>query len=349
MTGAIFETMEYSMKTVLVIACILAICRLEATAEPTEGVVQIFTRYQVTKKVGYGSGFFLQIGGKWYVVTAYHVVQDADEIIVVDRQGNRFRSTDAVHDELEVIAYGKEDHDLALLRIVKPIAGLKGLQLDEKALRLDPESDAWPLAGSEVHLIGHPQFISYLHLFGRTIRNSFLKSREFKTISGTKIFSDAPVIDLLAVDVTIGSGMSGGPVLLQNKVIGVASGSIQKETVGTIGWAIPIKELRDFVESPGGFTSFKLERYAWPKQKLITSGFAKARRSRSLDFARKIAVMRDLFARGNVASFEEDRDNLLKEENKFIRVSGQVVSALANWKRNSRSAGADVCRQTLWR
>lgn len=302
---------------------------LSVQAQHEKGVVQIFTEYRETKAVGSGSGFYLELNDEAYVVTCYHVIQNADEITIVDLDGRRFRHSDNIHDEIGICVV-KENHDLAVLKILSEGDPLHYLEVDERALNItgsEPGGKAWPAAGSEVMLVGHPQFIPYLHMFGRTMRSSFLKSEEFKTIQGLKIFSDQPVIDLLAIDVTIGAGMSGGPVLLNGKVVGVASGSIQKETVGTIGWAIPIKELRDFVADKDAFPSKSLSGFTWPRQNLIAAGWTKSRHNRDPKKARVVKTLEDVYAKvsSENGELEIDRETLMLDENSFITMVGEIT------------------------
>lgn len=298
-------------------------------AQHEKGVVQIFTEYRDTKAIGAGSGFYLKLGDTSYIVTCYHVIQNADEITIVDLDGRKFRHRDDVRDELGICVVNA-DHDLAVLKILKTVNGVHYLEIDEKALNTihtEPGGAAWPTAGSEVMLVGHPQFIPYLHMFGRTMRSSFLKSGEFKTIQGLKIFSDTPVIDLLAIDVTIGAGMSGGPVLMNGKVVGVASGSIQKETVGTIGWAIPIKELHDFLDNKEKFPPESLSGFSWPQQNLIAAGWTKSRHNRDPQKAREVKTLGDVYAKlsSDNGQLEVDRETLMLDENSFISMVGEIT------------------------
>ncbi|EAQ77140.1 S1 family peptidase [Blastopirellula marina] len=315
--------------TVIAVIFIIALVVAPLHAQPEEGVVQIFTEYNLTKSTGAGSGFFIRIDNFSYIVTCFHVLEGADKVTIVDSAKNRYRSDEKVSDELG-ICFLDAQHDIAILKLLKQVDGLHYLDLDEKALKLDsarPGGAAWPDAGKEVVLIGHPQFIPYLQLSGRIIRSTFLRSEEFKTIQGLKIFSDEPIIDLLAIDTTIGAGMSGGPVLLNNKVVGIASGSIQKETVGTIGWAIPVKEIRKFVEDKDNFPLMSLQGFKWPVQTLIAAGWTKSRHIRNPDQARSVKSLRDIFANRNASThaLEIDHEKAMLDENRLIRMVGRIT------------------------
>jgi S1-C subfamily serine protease len=167
------------------------------------------TSYQLVE----GSGFVVQEGGSYYVVSNYHVVQNDVNISVTFQDGNAYRGTVVGSDPYS---------DLAVLSI-------QGAPASE-FFPLTFASSSTLRVGQPVVAIGNPYGLSgsmtegLVSQLGRTIQDE---------TSGN--FS---VADVIQISTPINPGNSGGPLLnSQGKVVGITT-AIVSGSQG-IGFAIP--------------------------------------------------------------------------------------------------------------
>ena len=168
------------------------------------------------KENSLGSGFI--IDRKGYIVTNYHVVDGADEILVKMYNDKEYAAT---------VVGGDPKTDLALIKI--EAEGLVPLKLGS--------SDDLKV-GTRVVAIGSP--------FGleQTVTAGIVSAKG-------RILGSGPYDDFIQTDASINPGNSGGPLLnLEGEVIGINT-AIIKSGQG-IGFAIPsdlargiVKQLRD--------------------------------------------------------------------------------------------------------
>ncbi|ADE13897.1 protease Do [Nitrosococcus halophilus Nc 4] len=162
-----------------------------------------------------GSGFIISSDG--YVITNYHVIRDADEIIV--------RFSDRSELEAEVVG-GDERSDLALLKVNgKGLPTLK--QGDSSQLKVGE----WVLAIGSPFGFEHSATAGIVSALGRSLpRESY--------------------VPFIQTDVAINPGNSGGPLFnLAGEVVGINS-QIYSRTGGFMGlsFAIPIDVAMEVVE-----------------------------------------------------------------------------------------------------
>ena len=182
-----------------------------------------------------GSGFVIQQGGSYYVVSNYHVVQNDVNISVTFQDGNAFRGTVVGSDPYS---------DLAVLTVSGAPAG------EFNPLTFAASSTL--RVGQPVVAIGNPYGLSgsltegLVSQLGRTIQDE---------TSGN--FS---IADVIQISTPINPGNSGGPLLnAQGQVVGITT-AIVSGSQG-IGFAIPsdtvVKELPYLIASG----SYKLHPY----------------------------------------------------------------------------------------
>jgi serine protease Do len=168
------------------------------------------------KATSLGSGFIIDPSG--YIVTNYHVIQDADEITVI------------LHDDtnLEARVVGRDKKtDLALLKVEskKPLQAIAFGDSDEVRV------------GDWVVAIGNPYGL------GGTVTAGIISARARNINSG-------PYDDYLQTDASINRGNSGGPMFnMDGEVIGVNT-AIFTPTGGSIGigFAIPSSMAKGVIE-----------------------------------------------------------------------------------------------------
>ncbi len=162
---------------------------------------------------GEGSGFVWDTDG--HILTNYHVVEDADTVIVVFSDGREMEAT---------VVGGDPDSDLAILQV----------EVTDRVLVPLPKGDTANLRVGQMALaIGNPFGQDFtltsgiVSALGRTIR------------SGNSLFSIPQVIQ---TDAPINPGNSGGPLLdRQGQVIGINTQIISQGGGSSgIGFAVPI-------------------------------------------------------------------------------------------------------------
>ena len=176
-----------------------------------------------TQAAASGSGFILSSDG--YIITNYHVVEDANSIKVTTYDNNSY--------EAELVGYD-ESNDIAVLKV-----NAKGLT----PVILGDSDDMQ--VGDDVVAIGNP-----------------LGELTFSLTSGTvsalnrQITINNQAMNLIQTDCAINSGNSGGALFNSHgEVIGItnakysSSGSQSTASIDNIGFAIPINTVRNIVTS----------------------------------------------------------------------------------------------------
>lgn len=162
-----------------------------------------------------GSGFIISSDG--YIITNYHVIRDADEIIV--------RFSDRKELEAEVVG-GDERSDLALLKVkAKQLPTLK--RGDSSQLKVGE----WVLAIGSPFGFEHSATAGIVSALGRSL-------------------PEESYVPFIQTDVAINPGNSGGPLFnLAGEVVGINS-QIYSRTGGFMGlsFAIPIDVAMEVVE-----------------------------------------------------------------------------------------------------
>lgn len=168
---------------------------------------------------GSGSGFIWSSDG--YVVTNFHVIQQASRLTVTLQDGSAY--------DAEVVGY-EPDKDLAVLRIDAPREKLPPIQVGDSSL-LE--------VGRKVIAIGNP--------FGLdttlTVGVVSALGREIDSVSRRKIR------DVIQTDAAINPGNSGGPLLNSlGQLVGVNTAIYSPTGASSgIGFAIPVNTVSKIV------------------------------------------------------------------------------------------------------
>ena len=170
-----------------------------------------------------GSGFVITADG--YIVTNYHVIEDAVKdssvsITVSFHDGSSYPAT---------LVGGEEDNDVAVLKI--EATGLQAVTLGKSA---DVN------VGDTVMAIGNP--------LGEL---TFSMSQGIVSCCDRAINVDGTPFNMIQVDASINPGNSGGPLMnLYGEVVGIVSAkysSYSDTTVEGIGFAIPISDVQTII------------------------------------------------------------------------------------------------------
>ena len=166
---------------------------------------------------GMGSGFFIDKEG--YILTNNHVIDGADEIIVLIQDGN---NGEKEYDAKLVGADSKTD--IALIKLVLKDGSKKSFPTLSLGNSDNLEVGEWVVA------IGNPFGLSH------TVTVGVVSAKERNIGSG-------PYDEFIQTDASINPGNSGGPLMnIKGEVIGINTAIISGNTGGNvgIGFAIPI-------------------------------------------------------------------------------------------------------------
>lgn len=168
-----------------------------------------------------GSGFFIK---KDTILTCYHVISDHTNIMITHTK------LDKVKMKVDVLKVFPDD-DMALLKINREDPETSGLLndindfIDFQVL----DKDYSYKVGQEVFVYGYP-----------------LNSEDLKISKGTiNGFQDSSI----QIDAALNPGNSGGPLILDNKIIGVNAAKVASTKVDRVGYAVPIYRYLIYDES----------------------------------------------------------------------------------------------------
>ena len=171
---------------------------------------------------GIGSGFIINEEG--YILTNYHVIEGAKEVVVTLSDGRDVKAM--------VINYD-QNQDIAMLKISDD-------SVEVPAVVELGDSDALK-PGEQVIAIGSPLSKE----FGQTVTAGIVSAtnRTVETSSGVQL-------NLIQTDAAINPGNSGGPLVnTKGEVIGINNMKIASDEVEGIGFSIPINSIKDRIES----------------------------------------------------------------------------------------------------
>ena len=171
---------------------------------------------------GIGSGFIINEEG--YILTNYHVIKGAKEVVVTLSDG-----TDA---NAKVVNYD-ENQDVAMLKISDDNIKVPAVVELGNSDALKP--------GEQVIAIGSPLSKE----FGQTVTAGIVSAtnRTVKTSSGVEL-------NLIQSDTAINPGNSGGPLVnTKGEVVGINNMKLASDTIEGIGFSIPINSIKDRIDS----------------------------------------------------------------------------------------------------
>ncbi|MCD7754851.1 MAG: trypsin-like peptidase domain-containing protein [Firmicutes bacterium] len=218
----VLDTVEVDTSSVMTAAEVYA-ANVNATVGVTTSVTTTNIWGQQTTSAASGSGFIITADG--YIVTNYHVIEDATSITVSMYNGDSYSAI--------VVGYD-ESNDIAVLKV--EAEGLSAVILGD--------SDNLNV-GDSVVAIGNP-----LGELTYTLTAGIISAKDREVTMSTGI-----TMNLLQTDCAINSGNSGGPLFnMYGEVIGItnakySSSSSSEASIDNIGFAIPINSVMDIIES----------------------------------------------------------------------------------------------------
>lgn len=187
-------------------------------AQNVNAVVAVNSRIETGNGYGESSGSGFLISADGYVVTNYHVIENAKQVTVIPHGAK----------ELEAKVIGSDaTNDIALLKV-------EGENLPFVTLG---SSDALAV-GDQVVAIGNP-----LGELTATLTVGYISAKD------RIVNTDGTVINMLQTDAAINSGNSGGPLFdVNGKVVGITTAkysgnSNSGATIEGLGFAIPMDDV----------------------------------------------------------------------------------------------------------
>ncbi len=167
-------------------------------------------------KNGMGSGFIIDKQG--HILTNYHVIEDADEIVVT-------LDDDGAEKEYSATLVGSDPKtDIALIKINRDAGDDKDFPFLKLGSSENLEVGEWVVAIGNPFGLSHTVTVGVVSALGRSI-------------------GAGPYDEFIQTDASINPGNSGGPLInIEGQVIGINTAIISGNTGGNvgIGFAIPI-------------------------------------------------------------------------------------------------------------
>lgn len=163
-----------------------------------------------------GSGFFIS---KNKIVTCYHVVSDYVSVMITHKMLNKKKLL------ANVISIFPDD-DIAILEI-----DLENNESNSAQNLIDSINNFLPFKILDINYKMNNN--DKVTVYGYPLNSNNLKTSQ-GTISG---FQDS----LIQTDATLNPGNSGGPLILNNNIIGVNISKLTSNKVSNVGYAMPIK------------------------------------------------------------------------------------------------------------
>jgi serine protease Do len=188
-------------------------------AQCVDSVVAIVAT--TTSGTSSGSGFILSADG--YILTNYHVVENATSLTVTTDSGTEYPAVPVGYDDR---------NDIALIRIEAQ---------DLPYVTLGSSDDL--IVGDQVVAIGNP-----LGELTSTLTVGYISAKE------RDVTTDGTVINMLQTDAAINAGNSGGPLFnMKGEVVGIITAKYSGSTssgasIEGIGFAIPIDDVTEKIQ-----------------------------------------------------------------------------------------------------
>lgn len=194
---------------------------IETSIESIYDSVVTVESYSNNQKIGSGTGFIYKDDNKQgYILTNHHVIDGADKIQVI--LNNK--------ETVDVRLLGSDEYtDIAVLSISKDKITKVAKLGDSDNIKL----------GSTVITVGSPMGSDYSGSITRGIISG--KDRMME--------NNSTLTKVIQTDAAINPGNSGGPLVnLAGEVIGITSMKLAKEEIEGMGFAIPINDVKNYVE-----------------------------------------------------------------------------------------------------
>ena len=235
------ETVSYTQTgSNLSVQDIVKNCLPSVVAITNVGVTEVYTLWgtYTEPSEGEGSGVIVaQTDDELLILTNYHVVKGSDELTVVFSYDEKSEEPNAV--KANIKGY-KEDLDLAVIAI--NLSDIDEDVFDRISVAVVGDSDALEL-GEQVVAIGNA--LGY----GQSVTTGIVSALD-RVVSIADNDGTVLTNSYIQTDAAINPGNSGGALLnMKGELVGINSGKTSKTSVEGVGYAIPITDVYDVIES----------------------------------------------------------------------------------------------------
>ena len=273
------------------------------SVEKSKDSVFMIRSYKYNNEISTGTGFAYKTDKNYgYIMTNQHVINGADNIVLIDSSDN----------EITGKILGSDEYlDLAIIAVDKSkISSVASIGSSEKSN-----------VGDTVFTIGSPLGYNYRG----TVTSGILSGKDRMVPVSVKNSSKQDyVMKVLQTDAAINPGNSGGPLLNVNgEVIGINSMKLVEEQIEGIGFAIPIEFAMKHVK-----ILEEGKKIEWP---IIGISMVNVSDRSSL-YSRNISIPTNLKSGVIVTEVYQDNDILndgLKKGDIIIAINDEVVNNIA--------------------
>lgn len=164
------------------------------------------------EETAFGSGFVVDPSG--VIVTNYHVIQGASDLLVKMKDGE-------IYDRVDVLEYDTR-RDLVVIKI-RAFKPLPTLALADREVEV----------GEDAVAIGNPKGLE--HTVSAGIISAYRQAEGYR---------------LIQISVPISPGSSGGPLFsLEGKVIGITSAGVMADGAQNLNFAVPVDYVRPLLDT----------------------------------------------------------------------------------------------------
>lgn len=191
-----------------------------STHAQSESVVRIHA-YKNSNAFQVGTGSIIAYKNDLYILTCYHVIAQSLKVKVFSQYGELDGIKLAGYDNLK---------DIAVLKFNKKFNIKKGIEIAEYSSNL---------TNINATALGHPYNWELQAFKVNITSNNPIKNSSLFGANQEPIFRFVANFDVITLAFEIYGGMSGAPVIVNNKLIGIVSGALNSG--GAIAWAIPAR------------------------------------------------------------------------------------------------------------
>lgn len=192
-------------------------------SQSSQQLFQTLAERIVTIRTGSSGGSGVCITDDGYVLTCYHVVEGNAGRIMVTYFAKADGKISKAGEKAATIVFQDPDQDVAVLKVDKPSATMKGVSI--------AKTDSAP--GTKVYAIGSPGLAG--QVFDQSITEGLVSASD-RDLGGYKFLQHSAAIN---------PGNSGGPLLNMNgEIVGLV---MLKARMENVGFAIPASRLRDIL------------------------------------------------------------------------------------------------------
>lgn len=232
-------------------------------------------------QVNIGSGFIVTTEGM--IATNYHVIKDAERIVVYDFDGREL--------DFQLVLIIDAKNDIAIIRVAP------SSRSTFRPLPLESNFEVFSRRDLRVTCIGHPNNNRFFVSSGYVLDRSFRRAAKSFISSKGPIFPISMDNELIPLQMPARPGMSGAPIIKEGYIIGMLTGAFSASQDEPYSWAVPINHVQDAIAKARLENGMPLQTFrSWPDLELVPrDGFNRSLLYRS-GYSAQYEVLLDRFS-----------------------------------------------------